>query len=107
MIISENRYPLFGIMLVSGSGIEDADGAAVLRPARDVVAHRDRPFLAVRYGPHAVRLDAARDQIIVHRLGAPGAERDVVFARAALVGMALDHEIVLRIGAQPLRLLVE
>jgi len=56
---------------------------------------------------HAMRLHAARHQIVVHHLGAAGAERDVVFARATLVGMALDGESILRIGAQPLRLLVE
>ena len=37
-------------------------------------------------------LDAARGQIVAHRLGAPCAKRDVVFARAALIGMALDRE---------------
>ena len=39
--------------------------------------------------------------------GAAGAERNVVFTRAALVGMALDDEGILRISLQPLDLAVE
>src|SRR5262245_7951954 len=30
------------------AGVENRDRATILRPARDVVADRDRPFLAVR-----------------------------------------------------------
>ena len=37
--------------------------------------------------------------------GAAGAERDVVLARAALVGVAFDGDRVLRILLQPARLL--
>ncbi len=51
--------------------------------------------------------DAARDQIFAHRLRAAGAERDVVFAGAALVGVAFDGEGVAVVVAEPLRLLVE
>src|SRR5262245_38424196 len=91
----------------SRAGIEHRDGAAVLRPAGDVVAYRDRPFLAVGDRAHAADLDAARGKVVAHRLGATGPERDVVFAGAALVGVALDQEGVARIGAQPLRLLLE
>src|SRR3954454_3703862 len=54
-----------------------------------------------------MRLDTARREIVAYRLRAAGAERDVVFARATLVGMAFDGEGVLRIGTQPLRLLFE
>ena len=36
--------------------------------------------------------DTARDEIVPHGLGAAGAERDVVFAGAALVGVAFDGE---------------
>ena len=91
----------------SGARVEHRHRAAVLRPARDVVADRDRTLLAVGDRAHAVGLDAARGQIVAHRLGAPGAERDVVFARAALVGMALDREGIAVVAAEPLRLLVE
>src|SRR5262245_25848375 len=91
----------------SAAGVEHRDGAAVLRPARDVVAPRDRPFLAVRDGPHAVAVDATRHQVLADRLGAAGAERDVVLARPALVGVTFDGERVLAVVLEPLRLLVE
>ena len=51
--------------------------------------------------------DAARGQIFAHGLRPARAERDVVFAGAALVGVALDGEGVAVIVAEPLRLLVE
>src|SRR3954452_13731918 len=86
---------------------ENCHSAAVLRPARDVVADRDRTLLAIRHGAHAVGLDAARGEIIANRLGPAGAERDVVFARAAFVGVAFDREGVIGVLLQPLRLLVE
>src|SRR6516164_9701114 len=89
------------------AGVQHGDGAAVLRPAGDVVADRDRALLAVRDGAHAAAIDAAREHVGLDRLGAAGAERDVVFAGAALVGVAFDGELVPRIGLQPLDLLVE
>src|SRR3954464_5252028 len=87
--------------------VEHRYRAAVLRPAGDIVTHRDRALLAVGDRAHAVRLDTARGQIVAHRLRAPGAERDVVFARAALVGVALDREGIAIVLAEPLRLLFE
>ena len=51
--------------------------------------------------------NAARDQIFAHGLRAARAERDVVFAGAALVGMAFDGEGVTCVLIEPLRLLVE
>src|ERR1041385_5826745 len=92
-----------------GAGVvEHRDGAPVLRPARDVIAYGDRAFLTVGDGAHAVGGDAARDEIVAHRLRTPGAERDVVLAGAALVGVAFDGELaVLRVVGEPLRLLVE
>src|SRR5579862_3146047 len=87
--------------------IEHRHRAAVLRPAGNVVAHRDRPFLAVGDGVHALRRDPAGDKILAHGLRAAGAERDIVFARAALVGMTFDGEGVVIVVAEPLRLLVE
>ncbi len=39
--------------------------------------------------------------------GAAGAERKIVFARAALVGMAFDGEGIVVVAVEPLRLLVE
>src|SRR5215218_8149281 len=72
--------------------VEDGDGAAVLRPARDIVAHRHRPLLAVGDRADAGSWDAASGKIVAHHLGAAAAEREIVFARAALVGVALDQE---------------
>ena len=43
----------------------------------------------------------------MHRLGAAGAEREIVFARAALVGVAFDGEGVAIVLVEPRRLLVE
>src|SRR5262249_44726206 len=98
-----NRRPMapvvpFPRVSPSRAGIEHGYRAAVLRPARDVVADRDRALLAVGNRPHALCLDAARDEIIAHRLRPAGAERDVVLAGAALVGVALDGEGVLAVG---------
>src|SRR3984893_10064904 len=87
--------------------IQHGDRAAVLRPAGDVVADRNRPFLAVGNRAHARAIDAAGDQIIARDLRAAGAERDVVFARATLVGVAFDGEGIAVVLAEPLRLLVE
>src|SRR3984893_14524734 len=87
--------------------IQHGDRAAVLRPAGDVVADRNRPFLAGGTGAHAGAGEAAGDQIIARELRAAGAERDVVFARAALVGVAFDGEGITVVLAEPLRLLVE
>src|SRR5262245_27283419 len=69
-----------------GAAVQHRLGAAILRPAGDVVANRDRPFLAVRNRADALRVDAVLGQVVAHGHGALGAERDVVFARAALVG---------------------
>ena len=69
---------------------DDSDGAAILRPALLGIAQRRRTFLAIgnRRNPRA--LDALSDQELSGRGGAAGGERDVVFARAAFVGVALD-----------------
>src|SRR5262249_42872258 len=91
----------------SRTGVEHRDRAAVLRPARDVVAHRDWTLLAVGDRPHARRLDPTRDQVVARGLSAARAEGDVVFARAPLVGVTLDREAIPVVELQPLRLLVE
>src|SRR5499427_6044413 len=92
----------------SGADPEDGDRATILRPAGDIVADCDRTFLPVRDCPHALWLDTPRGQIITRRLRTTRPERDVVLARAAFVGMALDGELaVLAVIRQPLRLLVE
>src|SRR5262245_2113854 len=87
---------------------EHGHGAAVLRPAGDVITDRDRPLLAVRNCPHPLTLDSTRDQIVAHRLRTTCAERDIVFARPTLVGVSLDRELrILTVVGEPLRLLVK
>src|SRR3954462_13790795 len=73
-------------------GAENRHSAAVLRPARNVVTDRDRAFLAVGDRAHTAGLNPARRKIIAHSLGTSSAQGDVVFARAALVGMTFDGE---------------
>src|SRR5438105_2276046 len=80
--------------LPSRARVEHGDRPPVLRPAGNIVAYRDRTFLAVGDRAHPVGIDAACGEIIMHGLGAPGAERDIVFPGSALVGMALDGEAV-------------
>ena len=72
------------------AGVDDVD-AAVLGPRRFVVAFAARLFLA-----EADRLDldlggAQQHHQLLHRVGALLAQRDVVLARAALVGVALQR----------------
>src|ERR1700682_5838988 len=83
------------------AGVQDRDGAAVLRPARDVVTYRDRAFLAVRDGPHPGGIDAARSEEGPNRLGTPGAKRNVVFAGTALVRVAFNGEGIAVVALQP------
>src|SRR5580692_7048542 len=87
--------------------VQHRDRAAVLRPARNVVADRDRALLAVGDGTHPARIDAARGHEGADRLGAACAECDVVLAGAALVRMTFDGEGVARIGLQPLHLFLQ
>jgi hypothetical protein len=89
----------------SGTGAADrGDGAAVLRPAGDVVANRDRTLLAVGNGFQALGGNTPGDEEVAGGGGAAGAERQIVFARAALVGMAFDDDGILPVLVQPLRL---
>ena len=74
---------------------------AILRPAGDVVADRDRPLLAVGDRADAACAHARLSKVPSHRRGPAGAKREVVFARAALVGMAFDGDGVLRILIEP------
>src|ERR1700761_4973598 len=89
------------------AGVKHGDGTTILRPAGDVVTNRDRAFLAVRDRAHPARIDALRGEEGANRLGAPRPKRDVVFAGAALIRMALDGEGIAVVGLQPLHLLVQ
>lgn len=80
---------------------------SVLRPARYIVAHRHRPLFAVGNMPNALGGNAVARQEVSHRDSTASAERDVVLAGAALIGMSLDGNRVLRILLQPARLLAQ
>ena len=77
--------------LASAGGGDDRHGAAVLRPGGLVVAGIGRPLLAIGDRQHAIWRDAERDQIVLDRIGPAVAQRQVVLARAALVGVTLDR----------------
>src|SRR6185369_14532845 len=81
-LATEQKWPescdpaikISGKIARSGTGVQHRHRAPVLRPAGDVVAHRDRPLLAVGNRTHAIGFDAARDKILADRLGAPRTE---------------------------------
>src|SRR5581483_3645117 len=75
--------------------------------AGNIVADGDGAFLAVGNRAHARGRDSLGGQIIAHGLSAAGAERDVVFARAAFVRVSFDREGVAIVELQPLGLLVQ
>src|ERR1700720_3994435 len=75
--------------------------AAILRPAGDVVAGRDGPLLAIADGANSCRRNAAGHEIVLGGFGPPRAQREIIFARATLVGMALDGQIVAAVLLQP------
>src|SRR5581483_12397479 len=97
----------FSLSIGRGSGlagcarVEDRDRAPVLRPAGNIVADGDGAFLAVGNRAHARGRDSLGGQIIAHGLSAAGAERDVVFARAAFVRVSFDREGVAIVELQP------
>src|SRR6185312_12255422 len=76
-------------------------GVAVLGPRLFVVAGIDRLLLAVGDRRDPARRDPVRHQEFAHSVGAAGAEREVVLAGAALVGVAFDPDAHCRIAAQP------
>src|SRR5262249_24459228 len=80
---------------------------AILRPARDVVADRDRALLAVGDRPDALTADTVLREEVAHGLSTAGAPRDGVLARAALGGVALERDRELRVLLQPARLLLQ
>src|SRR6185295_20096088 len=84
-----------------GSSAADAPGddhvaAAVLRPAALLALGADRPLLAVGERAQARVRDAERGEVVLDRVGAALAERQVELVRAALVGVAFDQELKLR-----------
>src|SRR5690606_10163614 len=77
--------------------LDHSNRAAVLAPAGNVVTDGHRALLAEGLAGDALGIDAAADQVIDHDRGAAGAEGDIVFTGAALVGMAFDHDAVIAV----------
>ena len=75
--------------------------APVLRPSLFGVRRIEWPLLAVADGADARRVDAEGHQVVLRRLRAAVAEGQVVLLGAALVAVAFDQKVVLRILFQP------
>lgn len=73
-------------------------------PGLLVRTERDRAFLAVADGRNPVRRNAQAGEIVLRRVRPPLAEREVVFASAALVAIAFERDPLVRIALQPLHL---
>jgi hypothetical protein len=71
------------------------------------VLDADRPLLAVRDRHHPLRRDAVRDQVPPRGRRSQIAQAEIVVARAALVGVALDQDQTGGIRSDPRRVLVE
>ena len=67
----------------------------------------ERRFLALADDVDAIGADAEADQIVLDRVRPPVAERQVVFARPALVGMPFDRDPGRRPPLHPLGILLQ
>src|SRR5438477_6218773 len=83
--------------------IQDEMPAAVLLPARLIRFVAERLLLAEGDRAQIVRIHALLHEHVLHRFGTVGAEREVVLDRAALVSMALDGDVPVRILLQESR----
>src|SRR5262245_32956837 len=90
-----------------GALLQLGSGAAVERPGLLVGARRIGILLAEAGGPDAWRRNALGGTGLTGRVGTPLAERQVVFARTALVAVAGDGDGVVGVLLQPLGLAVE
>src|SRR5688572_11433132 len=81
--------------------------AAILRPGLLVVTGRHRLLLTVADGLDAAVSDAQHRHHLLHRLGAPLAEREVVFAAATLVAIALDADARVALVAHVARMCLD
>src|SRR5262249_56003320 len=73
----------------------------------DIIADRNRAFLTVGHRAYALGIDPVLGEEGADGLGAPRAKGDVVFARAALVGMTFDGDGVLVVLLQPAGLIAQ
>src|SRR5215469_12502421 len=87
--------------------LHDEVVAPILLPARLVMIGAQRQFFTITDSGDAAAFDAQGFQIVFRRLGALGAECDIVFLRTALVAMTLDLNPGSRIGLQPARVLLQ
>src|SRR3546814_16205852 len=78
--------------------------AAVLGPGGFIGTGRFGAFLAVADRADPRFRHAKRDEIVLGGVGATFAQRQVVIAGAAFVGMPLNRDANIRIGHPPLRL---
>src|SRR5262245_20901220 len=76
-------------------------GVAVAAPCAVVMARIDRAVLAERHSGDAAAVDALGLQVGRDSIGPAGAEGDVVFAGAALVGVAFDLHLGPGVLLQP------
>src|SRR5260221_7800826 len=60
---------------------QHGDRAAVLRPAGDIIANRDRPFFSVRDRAQALRLDTTRRQFDTRNLRAARTQTTILLTR--------------------------
>src|SRR5438105_2081702 len=89
------------------TSVDGGHAAAVLRVGGIVWMRHRRPLLAVADRLHPPSGDAERAEHVLHRLSTAFAEREVVFAGAALVGVPLDRHGDIGIAPQPLRLALQ
>src|SRR5437899_790476 len=75
--------------------------AAILRPRSFIVSGIEWALLTVADGADAIRIDAEGDDVFLRGVRAPIAEGKVVLLGAALVTVALDQHVVLRILFEP------
>src|SRR5579884_4459606 len=74
--------------------------AAVRLPALLVVLGAEGLFLAIADGVQAVGGNPQRNEVLLYRIRAAVAKREVVLGRAALVAVAFNRHLHLRIVAQ-------
>src|SRR4051812_22926150 len=90
-----------------GASVHHRHRAPVLRPGLLSGSADRRAFLAVAESGDTVGGDAAGGQVVLHRGGAAVAQRQIVFARAALVGVAFDRHADIAVLLEPLGLPVQ
>src|SRR5579862_9898454 len=71
---------------------DDEVPSSILRPARLVVAGTERRVLPEAVDGDAICRNAERGEVRLDRLGAVFAEREIVFFRAAFVGVAFHPD---------------